>query len=86
MEANIFTYAFAANVVGPVMVYQVFKRFLDKSDKPIVVNISSGAGSMGMDLGAMAPAYATSKAALNMMVRYPYNLPSFILPITLADL
>ena len=69
VEANIFTYAFAANVVGPVMVYQVFKRFLDKSDKPVVVNLSSGAGSMGMDLGANAPAYAVSKAALNMMVR-----------------
>ena len=72
MDANTFTYAFAANVVGPVMVYQVFKRFLDKSDKPVVVNISSGAGSMGMDLGATAAAYAVSKAALNMMVRHPY--------------
>lgn len=72
VDANTFTYAFAANVVGPVMVYQVFKRFLDKSDKPIVVNISSGAGSMGMDLGATAAAYAVSKAALNMMVRHPY--------------
>ena len=68
------------------MVYQVFKRFLDKSDKPIVVNLSSGAGSMGMDLGANAPAYAVSKAALNMMVRYSYIWPSFTFNIALADL
>jgi len=71
VDANTFTYTFAANVVGPVMIYQVFKRFLDKSDKPVVVNLSSAAGSMGMDLGASAPVYAISKAALNMMVRYP---------------
>ena len=60
------------------MVYQVFKRFLYKSDKPILVNFSGGAGSMGMDLGANAPAYAVSKVALNMMVRYYYIWPSFI--------
>lgn len=61
------------------MIYQVFKRFLDKSDKPVVVNLSSAAGSMGMDLGASAPVYAISKAALNMMVKCPYNWSLFSL-------
>ena len=46
------------------MVYQVFKRFLDESDKPILVNFSGGAGSMGMDLGANAPAYAVSNVRM----------------------
>ena len=68
------------------MIYQVFKRFLDKSDKPVVVNISSGAGSMGMDLGASAPAYAISKAALNMMVGYLYSWLLFALIDTPPDL
>jgi NAD(P)-dependent dehydrogenase (short-subunit alcohol dehydrogenase family) len=64
------------------MIYQVFKRFLDKSDRPVIVNISSGAGSMGMDLGASAPAYAVSKAALNMMVSYLHIRPLFTLTDT----
>jgi len=67
IDRNTLTYTFSANVVGPVMVYQVFKRFLDKSERPVVVNISSGAGSIGMDLGPSASAYSISKAALNMM-------------------
>jgi len=67
VDANTLIYTFSSNVVGPVMIYQAFKRFLDKSEKPVVVNITSAAGSMGMDLGPTAPAYAISKAAMNMM-------------------
>ena len=58
-----------SNVIGPTLVYQTFQRFLMKSARPVVVNMSSGAGSIGMDLGASAGAYSVSKTALNMLVR-----------------
>jgi NAD(P)-dependent dehydrogenase (short-subunit alcohol dehydrogenase family) len=44
-----------SNILGPTLVYQTFYRFLMKSERPVVANISSGAGSIGMDLGASAP-------------------------------
>lgn len=56
-----------SNVIGPTLVYQHFHRFLMKSPRPVVANISSGAGSIGMDLGASAGAYSVSKSALNML-------------------
>ncbi|CAG7849015.1 SubName: Full=Related to ketoreductase {ECO:0000313/EMBL:CCA67370.1} [Serendipita indica DSM 11827] len=56
-----------SNVVGPTMVYQTFYKFLMKSERPVVVNISSGAASIAMDLGPSAGAYSVSKAALNML-------------------
>jgi NAD(P)-dependent dehydrogenase (short-subunit alcohol dehydrogenase family) len=57
-----------SNVIGPTLVYQTFQRFLMKSARPVVANMSSGAGSIGMDLGASAGAYSVSKTALNMLV------------------
>lgn len=63
-----FQKVFSTNVIGPVNVYKGFLKFLMKSDKPVVINMSSAAGSVGMDLGAIAPAYCVSKAALNMLV------------------
>ncbi|KAG8761376.1 Acetoacetyl-CoA reductase [Serendipita sp. 396] len=63
----LFERTLVSNVVGPTLVYQTFHRFLMKSDRPVVANISSGAGSIGMDLGPSAGAYSVSKAALNML-------------------
>ncbi len=57
-----------SNVIGPTLVYQSFHKFLMKSPRPVVANMSSGAGSIGMDLGASAGAYSVSKCALNMLV------------------
>ncbi|CCA67370.1 related to ketoreductase [Serendipita indica DSM 11827] len=57
----------AAFAFGPTMVYQTFYKFLMKSERPVVVNISSGAASIAMDLGPSAGAYSVSKAALNML-------------------
>ncbi|KAG8807426.1 hypothetical protein FRC17_004465, partial [Serendipita sp. 399] len=63
----VFQRTLVSNVVGPTLVYQSFYRFLMKSDRPVMVNISGGAGSIGMDLGPSAGAYSVSKAALNML-------------------
>ncbi|PVF96976.1 NAD(P)-binding protein [Serendipita vermifera] len=63
----LFQKTLVSNVLGPTLVYQTFQRFLMRSERPVVANISSGAGSIGMDLGPSAGAYSVSKAALNML-------------------
>lgn len=61
--------AFETNVLGVVRVTRAFLPLLQKSGSPRVVNISSGAGSVAGKEDHGYIAYATSKAALNMVSR-----------------
>jgi NAD(P)-dependent dehydrogenase (short-subunit alcohol dehydrogenase family) len=71
------------NVFGPVRVLHAFIPLLEKSSAPVVVNVSSGVGSLGLASdpenplsAANFPVYASSKAALNMLtVRYAAAFP-----------
>jgi NAD(P)-dependent dehydrogenase (short-subunit alcohol dehydrogenase family) len=65
---------FDTNVLGPVRMVQAFTELLDASPAPVVVNVSSGLGSLGLAAdpeGTYADfvvlGYPTSKAALNML-------------------
>jgi NAD(P)-dependent dehydrogenase (short-subunit alcohol dehydrogenase family) len=65
---------FATNVFGVVRVLQAFSDLLERSPNPVVVNVSSGLGSLGLSTrgGTSQAAYLTlgypaSKAALNML-------------------
>jgi NAD(P)-dependent dehydrogenase (short-subunit alcohol dehydrogenase family) len=65
---------FETNVFGAVRVRQAFTALLDDSPAPVVVNVSSGLGSLafasdpdGAYAGFLALAYPASKAALNML-------------------
>ena len=66
------------NVFGPVRVLHAFIPLLERSSAPVVVNVSSGVGSLGLASDpesplseANYPVYASSKAALNMLtIRY----------------
>ena len=74
---------FETNVFGPVRVLRAFIPLLEKSPVPVVVNVSSGVGSLNLaaDPGspwreAVFPVYASSKAALNMLtIRYAAAFP-----------
>ncbi len=62
------------NVLGPVRVVRAFTSILEASISPVVVNVSSGVGSMTYASDPNAPysdlnllAYPASKAALNML-------------------
>ncbi|MBB6000933.1 SDR family NAD(P)-dependent oxidoreductase [Streptomonospora salina] len=75
------------NVFGAVRMMHAFTPLLRKSARPVVVNVSSGLGSLAAatDPGARAeftptwipvPVYASSKAALNMVtVQYAHAHP-----------
>jgi len=58
------------NVVGPVLVTQALQPLLAAARRSVVVNLSSGMGSIGSTTAAMDYAYCTSKAGLNMMTRH----------------
>jgi NAD(P)-dependent dehydrogenase (short-subunit alcohol dehydrogenase family) len=74
---------YETNVFGPVRVLHAFLPLLERSPAPVVVNVSSGLGSLGLasDLdGPWAefnfPVYSSSKAALNMLtIQYAVAFP-----------
>ncbi len=74
---------YETNVFGPVRVLHAFIPLLERSEAPVVVNVSSGVGSLGLAADpdgpwreANYPVYASSKAALNMLtIRYAIAFP-----------
>lgn len=74
---------YETNVFGPVRVLHAFIPLLERSSAPVVVNVSSGLGSLALasDLdGPWAvfnlPVYSSSKAALNMLtIQYAKAFP-----------
>jgi NAD(P)-dependent dehydrogenase (short-subunit alcohol dehydrogenase family) len=74
---------YETNVFGPVRVLHAFIPLLEKSSAPVVVNVSSSVGSLGLasdpesrSSEANFPVYASSKAALNMLtIRYAAAYP-----------
>jgi NAD(P)-dependent dehydrogenase (short-subunit alcohol dehydrogenase family) len=69
IDLNLFATAFDINVIGQVRVIRAFFPMLIRSDRPRVVNVSSGLGSISDREGYDYYVYATSKAALNMLTR-----------------
>ena len=74
---------YETNVFGPVRVLHAFLPLLEQSPAPVVVNVSSGLGSLGLAAdpnsgwAAFAMAYSSSKAALNMLtLKYAAALPA----------
>jgi NAD(P)-dependent dehydrogenase (short-subunit alcohol dehydrogenase family) len=75
----------ATNVLGVIRVTQAFVPVLERSANPVVVNVSSGMGSIGvtsdpsrLEHGLVSLGYPTSKAALNMLTtQYAKALPRF---------
>jgi NAD(P)-dependent dehydrogenase (short-subunit alcohol dehydrogenase family) len=74
---------FETNVFGPVRLLRAFIPLLERSSAPVVVNVSSGVGSLALASDpesawseANFPVYASSKAALNMLtIRYAAAFP-----------
>ncbi len=72
------------NVFGAVGVLRSFLPLLDRSASPVVVNVSSGLGSLADAVdpesayfGVVSPAYCSSKAALNMLtIQYAKAFPN----------
>jgi NAD(P)-dependent dehydrogenase (short-subunit alcohol dehydrogenase family) len=83
VTADQMRHVFETNVFGQVRVLHAFRPALERSACPVVVNVSSGLGSLagaaGPDspLGAFALAYSSAKAALNMLtIKYAAAFPA----------
>ena len=69
VDVNHFWQTFATNVLGAARTIRAFYTMLAQSERPRIVNISSGLGSISTREGHDYYAYSTSKAALNMLTR-----------------
>lgn len=75
---------FETNVLGVIRVTQAFVPLLERSAAPVIVNVSSGMGSLGvtsdperLESTLVSLAYSPSKAALNMLTsQYAKALPN----------
>jgi NAD(P)-dependent dehydrogenase (short-subunit alcohol dehydrogenase family) len=82
VTADLVRKTFDTNVFGTVRVLHAFLPLLEKSTHPVVVNVSSGLGSLTLFAPAPAElypgvAYPASKAAVNMItVQYAKASPS----------
>jgi NAD(P)-dependent dehydrogenase (short-subunit alcohol dehydrogenase family) len=57
------------NAIGPLMVARALVRLLEKSDHPVILNVSSDSGSLALKTTGGDYGYCASKAALNMLTR-----------------
>jgi NAD(P)-dependent dehydrogenase (short-subunit alcohol dehydrogenase family) len=82
VTADLVRKTFDTNVFGTVRVLHAFLPLLERSASPVVVNVSSGLGSLTLFAPAPADiypgvAYPASKAAVNMItVQYAKAFPS----------
>jgi NAD(P)-dependent dehydrogenase (short-subunit alcohol dehydrogenase family) len=84
LTAEDFRAVYEVNVLGAVRVLHAFLELLEASPSPVVVNVSSGLGSLAgaSDPNApffelVNPVYRSSKAALNMLtIQYAKALPN----------
>ncbi|MGW4351463.1 SDR family NAD(P)-dependent oxidoreductase [Nocardia sp. NPDC004582] len=83
LTAEVMRETFETNVFGTVRVLEAFLPLLDKSDAPVVVNVSSGLASLRRlaaegDIAAQYPgvAYPASKTAVNVLtIQYAKAFP-----------
>ena len=74
-DRRAFRDAFDSNATGPYLLTKALIALLQKSDNPRIINISSGAGSIGRRLTPSSPMYKiqaepyrASKVAMNMLM------------------
>lgn len=78
LTAQIFDETLRTNTLGPWLVAQAFLPFLQKSDAPRIVNVSSSSGQLDGGADGWAPAYSVSKTALNgVTIQLAAALPKF---------
>jgi len=58
-------------VLGPALINQAFLPLIEKSNKKVVMNMTTGLASIGIDAGPKCASYSIAKTALNM---YNYKL------------
>lgn len=68
LNAASFREAFETNALGPMLMAEAFAPLLAQGRSPVAAFLSSKLGSISHTGGLYTPAYAVSKAALNMAI------------------
>jgi len=63
------THVFNVNTMGPLRVLESFSDHIARSERRLVVTITSGMGSLADNTSGGSIAYRSSKAAVNMVMR-----------------
>jgi NAD(P)-dependent dehydrogenase (short-subunit alcohol dehydrogenase family) len=78
IKPEVFENTLRTNSLGALLVSQAFVPFLEKSDAPRIVNVSSGGGQLTDGADGWAPAYCISKTTLNGVTsQLAHALPKF---------
>jgi NAD(P)-dependent dehydrogenase (short-subunit alcohol dehydrogenase family) len=73
IDFNDVALTFDVNAIGPLRVTQAFLPLLERGNSPVLVNVSSEAGSIGQCGRDREFDYCMSKAALNMLTKLLAN-------------
>ncbi|OCH85488.1 C-factor [Obba rivulosa] len=74
-----------SNIVGPALMSQTYLPLLLKGNRKVLVNVSSGLGSLTLNIGkAEYATYSVTKAALNMLTFKQAQARPEIIAITLC--
>jgi len=69
LKAENFVKTLLTNAVAPIIVSQQFMPLLEKSKRPVLMNMTSSLGSIEMADSTYQTSYCASKSALNMLTR-----------------
>jgi NAD(P)-dependent dehydrogenase (short-subunit alcohol dehydrogenase family) len=67
LTSGVFERVFRTNVFGPALLTKALLPRLRHGRRKVVVNVSSGLGSLALGMGGFSYAYCASKSALNML-------------------
>ncbi|THH10820.1 hypothetical protein EW146_g8251 [Bondarzewia mesenterica] len=59
--------SFQANVAGPAFIAQTYLPFIERSTRKVIMNMTSGLGSIGLNCGKKNASYSITKTALHML-------------------
>ncbi|KZV88168.1 NAD(P)-binding protein [Exidia glandulosa HHB12029] len=68
---------FRTHVIGPMLVFRTFLPLVEAGSRKVVVNVTSGLASIGLDIGPKNASYSIAKAGMNMLTyktarQYPH--------------
>ncbi|KLO19353.1 NAD(P)-binding protein [Schizopora paradoxa] len=66
-ETSSLVNAFEHNVIAPAVLGKHFLPLLEKGNRKVIMNMTSGLGSIGLNLGPKCSSYSISKNAVNML-------------------
>ncbi|THH32793.1 hypothetical protein EUX98_g1382 [Antrodiella citrinella] len=67
IDEDDFIKTMTTNVFGPAKLAETLLPYLERSKRPVVMNMTTGLSSIGLDCGPKCTTYSVSKTALNML-------------------